>query len=191
VNSGATASAVPSVSAARRTFVLPLSIVAAVASAAALSLLNGGLQNAGAPQGVISLETARTLGREHTVMASWGAHQVLILAFSTGLAFFCSAALTIALAVGCARLARRAGGAFPLLSRAGATLAAALWVVGFLWIVEDGLLSLELFGHATSATAFLTWCTAVLKFLALGAGTAYIAGTGAALLLRRKENPAG
>jgi hypothetical protein len=191
MNSSATASASPSVSAARQPLLLPLSIVAAVASAAALSLLNKDLQNATAPQGVISLEMARTLGREQTVMASWGAHQVLILAFSTGLAFFCSAALTIALAVGCARLARRAGAAFPLLSRAGAILAAALWVVGFFWIVEDGLLSVELFGHATSATAFFTCCTAVLKFLALGAGTAYIAGTGAALLLRRKDVPAG
>jgi len=191
MNSSATSSAPPSVSAARQPLLLPLSIVAAVASAAALSLLNKGLQNAAAPQGVVSLETARTLAGEQAVMASWGGHQVTILAFSTGLAFFCSAAMTIALALGCARLARRAGAAFPLLSRAGATLAAALWVVGFFWIVEDGLLSVELFGHATSATAFFTWCTAVLKFLALGAGTAYIAGAGAALLLRRKDVPPG
>ena len=70
MNSSATSSAPPSVSAARQPLLLPLSIVAAVASAAALSLLNKGLQNAAAPQGVVSLETARTLAGEQAVMAS-------------------------------------------------------------------------------------------------------------------------
>jgi hypothetical protein len=141
--------------------------------------------------GVVSLETARTLSGEHTVMASWGAHEVVILAFSTGLAFFCSATFTVAFALGCARLAAMARAAFPKMSLAGAALASALSIVGVLWIAEDGLLALELFGHATAATAFLAWCFSLLKFAALGAGTAYFAGMGAALGLRRRPAPAG
>lgn len=167
-------------------FLLPIAVVAALASATALSLLNGPLRNPVAPFGVVSLETARTVDRAHAVIASWGAHQTALLAFSTGLAFFCSAAFTIALAVGSGRLAARAHAAFPILSRVGAVLAAGLWVVGVLWILEDTLLALELFGHVTLAVTLLTWSTAVLKFLALGTGTAYVAVLGAALTLRRK-----
>ena len=162
-----------------------LSFVTVLGTATTLVTLNRALQNKTATHGVVSMELARTLSRLQNVLASWGQPERIILAFSIGLAFCCTAAFTATLALGCSYFAHRFRGWFALNANVGQWVTATVWIVGALWMVQDALLGLALFGYASDPTVSATWCLALLKFAAVTVGIMYITCSALFLIWRR------
>jgi hypothetical protein len=150
-----------------------------------LGKLNEPLQNPTAPQGVVSLELARTMDQQRKVLDSWTEPEQLRLAFSIGLDFLCVIVFIGTLAIGCLLLAeasRRHGNLGPKLGRG---LAWALAIMGLFWLAQNVLLAAALFGHVAEASAQITYWCALLKFTVLTASLGYLCVWGIALLFRK------
>jgi len=147
-----------------------------------LLTLNRPLQNETAPQGVVSLEMARTVDQQNRILNSWNEPARLRLAFSIGLDFFCVVVFTSSLVLACIWLADASHRHGASSSNLGLALAWALGIMGVLWILQNTLLAAALFGHATALTARITFGCALLKFAVMMLGLAYMLGSVAMLL---------
>lgn len=162
---------------ARRGVVLLALGAATVALLGVLGSFYGPLQNAAAPQGMVSLELAWTPERVSQMLASWSEETRMGLAFSLGLNFLCLFALTNTLALGCVWAAERVRSGLP--AGAGALLAWGQWLAGAVWAVENSLLAAAIFGHASGASMAAASALSVVKFALTGAGLLFAVGAGA------------
>lgn len=88
-----------------------------------LTVANGPLRTAAAPQGIISFELAATSQRAEAILASWGPRQREAAAFGLGLDFLFLFLYPVAISLACRIVARRIGPRRPRWALAGQLIA--------------------------------------------------------------------
>ncbi len=159
----------------------------AVALMTAMNSIGRPLKNAASPQGIVSFELAGNLARAEEILDAWGEPGRLAAALSLGLDFLFLFAYPIAIGLACSLISRALQSRMRPLSVVGEALAWALPAAGVLDGVENWALIRLLFGASQPALPSVAYGCAVVKFVIVLAGLAFVIifGAVAAALARR------
>lgn len=141
-----------------------VSLALAIASLAALGIIDQQLKTAASPLGIVSFELCAYNASCPAVIAAWSAKAQLMAAMGLGLDYLFMVAYPAAICLGLLLLAPR----LPRSMRTVATvLAWVVWVAGFADAVENYHLFQMLLGHPVADHQWPATLAASIKFVAL------------------------
>jgi len=141
---------------------------------AGLQLLGGPLQTEAAPAGIVSFEFAGEITKAQGMVESWGQRGQVVAGLNLGLDYLFMVAYAGAIGLGCVLVGRSYGQRAAAVAWLGIALSWGLWLAALLDAVENYSLIRVLLGSAAEVwPALARWC-ALLKFVLVGAGLAYV-----------------
>ena len=145
------------------------------------------LRTEAAPLGIVSFELAGSQAEAQRIFASWGAPGRTVAGVNLGADFLYLVVYPLAIGLGCVLIAQRLALRYSRLAGLGIALAWLLLLAGALDAVENVALIRVLLGAQQAfLPALARWC-ALVKFLLVGLGLAYVAGGSIPLLLARSR----
>ena len=149
-----------------------------------LQMIDGSLQTAAAPQGIVSYELAGNVGTAGSILASWDANAQLHAAFSLGFDYLYMLAYAVTLALAVLWLADGLPG---LLGNVGVLLAWGMGAAGLADAVENYFLWQMLVSGPSDTAAMAARWAAMLKFALIILAILYIVFVLLSNLFRKKS----
>ena len=150
-----------------------------------LVYVDGPLQTAAAPRGILSYEVAGSVEVARRMLDSWAGQATAYAGFSLGIDYLYMPAYSTTLALGCLWAAGVLGGVSVRLASLGVALAWGQWLAALLDAKENVALTLMLFGGAREPWPWIAWWCAVPKFVLISAGMLYALAAVAVRAVRR------
>ncbi len=149
-------------------------LIIALAVFAVFRVINAPLQNAAAPNGIVSFELAGSVPRAQAIMDAWDARARLYAAFGLGLDYLFMVGYALAIGLGCLRAAGILGRRRPELAGLGSVLAWGMAAAALLDATENLALARMLFaGSASAPWPALAAACAAIKFALVALGLLY------------------
>jgi hypothetical protein len=156
-----------------------------------LRILDAPLHTDLSPSGIVSFELAGELPLARRMVETWGTRGQVYAGLSLGLDYLFMVAYAGCIGLGCGMVAGSLAGRGTVLSSAGVSLAWAQFGAALLDAVENYALIRVLLGSGAELWPPLAWWCAVLKFLIVAAGLAYIGVGGVVVLVGRTRRREG